>query len=67
MIGVYIYILIGMLLYSWAFPFDRIPTGHDLVNDLKNLLIVVTLWPLIFAVAFARAAKKRDHWWEDKD
>lgn len=59
---VFFYLVIGLLLYVWAFVVGR---NHNEPFDILDLVIVIIGWPVLMWVACARAAKKRDQWKED--
>ena len=56
---VFFYLVIGLLLYVWAYM-----TGRDRNEPLSviDLVILMLIWPVLMWAACARAAKKRDQW-----
>jgi hypothetical protein len=59
---VFFYLLIGLLLYVWAFMIGR---HNNEPLSVIDLVILMLFWPVLMWVACARAAKKRDQWKED--
>ena len=59
---VFFYLLIGLLLYVWAFMIGR---NHNEPLSIIDLVILMLIWPALMWVACSRAAKKRDQWKED--
>ena len=59
---VFFYLVIGLLLYVWAFMIGR---NHNEPLRAMDLIILMLMWPVLMWVACAKAAKKRDQWKED--